>query len=94
MGDTFLISYDLGVPETAEDYKKIINYIKSFGNWAKPLQSVWLVKSSTKGCADIRDDIKKLIDSNDKVLVIKITGDNWASYNLSKEVVDWMKNNI
>jgi hypothetical protein len=90
---TLLISYDLRVPETSEDYKKLIKYIKSFGTWAKPLYSVWLVKTD-KTCAMVRDEIKMETDSNDRTLVIEVTGADWATTNVDKEVTDWMKKNL
>lgn len=91
--NTFLISYDLGSSETYDDYKMLIQYIKSYSTWAKPLQSVWLVKT-TKTASQVRDEIKTKIDSNDKVLVVDITKTGWASFNISKDVAEWMKNNI
>jgi len=89
---TYLISYDLGVPETSESYKKLIAYIKSFDLWAKPLYSVWFVKSD-KTAGEIRDGIKKFLDENDRLLVIEVVR-NWGTYNIEKEVTDWMENNI
>ncbi len=91
--NTFLISYDLGSPETYNDYIKLIDHIKSYSRWAKPLKSVWLIKTS-KMASEVRSEIKSVVDSNDKALVIDVTGANWASYNISKEVSDWMKNNL
>jgi hypothetical protein len=90
---TFLISYDLGVPETSEDYKKLIACIKSFGVWAKSLYSVWFIKSD-KSSQEIRDKIRKETDSNDKLLVIEVTNSDWATVGMDKEVTDWMHNNI
>lgn len=91
--NTLLISYDLVLPETYEDYKLLIQYIKSYSSWAKPLQSVWLVKT-TKTPGQVRDEIKAKIDSNDKVLVMDVTKTGWATFNVSKEVTDWMKENL
>lgn len=88
-----LISYDLGVPESSEDYKRVIDHIKSHSTWAKPLYSVWIVKTD-KTCATMRNELKALVDSNDKVLVVDVTGDGWGSYNLSKEVTDWMEKHM
>jgi len=91
--NTFLISYDLGVPESSSDYKKVIDYIKSSESWANPLQSVWLVKSSKKA-GQIVEDIYTLTDSNDKILVVNITAAPWSTHGIEKEVIDWMKSNI
>ena len=90
---TFLISYDLIGPETREDYVRLINHIKSFTYWAKPLKSVWLVKTD-KGIAEVRNELKQYTDSNDKILVIDVTNANWATSNITTQVSDWMKNNI
>ena len=91
--NTYLISYDLGLPETYNDYKTLTQYIKSYSTWAKPLQSVWFIKTD-KTISQVRDEIKTKVDSNDKVLVIDVTSKGWGTYNVSKEVTDWMKNNL
>lgn len=87
---TYLISYDLGMPETSADYTKIIEYIKSLGTWAKPLKSQWFVVSG-KSTAEIRTALGKLTDANDKILVLDVTSDDWATSGLSTDVTDWMK---
>ncbi len=86
---TYLISYDLIKPETLPDYKRLIDAIKTATYWAKPLKSVWLIKT-TLSSSQIRDELRKVTDLNDKLLVIEITN-NWASYGLPKDVTDWMK---
>lgn len=88
-----LISYDLRVPETSDDYKRLITYIKSFSLWAKPLYSVWFVKTS-KTCSQVRDEIKRETDANDRALVIEVTDADWATSNVDTEVTDWMKKNL
>lgn len=90
---TYLISYDLGIPEDSSDYATIIAYIKSLGNWVKPLKSQWFVVSG-KSCSEIRDGLQKLTDANDKILVIDVTGDGWATARINSETTSWMKENI
>jgi len=90
---TFLISYDLGVPETHSDYTALSSYLKSlYTSWARPVKSVWIIKSD-KDAGQIRDEIKLILDPNDKLIVVEMSG-NWGTYNISKEITDWMKNNI
>ena len=90
---TFLISYDPGVPETHSSYVVLSNYLKSlYSNWARPVRSVWIIKSD-KDAGQIRDEIKLSLDANDKLIVVEMSG-NWGTYNVSKEVTEWMKNNI
>jgi hypothetical protein len=90
---TYLISYDLRVPETSEDYKKLIDHIKSYDYWATPLKSVWFVKTN-KSVSEVRNDIKSETDANDGLLVIDVTGSNWGTTGVSTKVADWMKVNI
>ena len=84
-----VISYDLGKPETSQSYAQLIDAIKNLGNWAKPLESFWLV-SCEKSCTDIRDLLKPYLDSNDRLFVATIPLDAWATYNLPRDVTDWM----
>ncbi|MCR4279694.1 MAG: CRISPR-associated protein Cas2 [Candidatus Zambryskibacteria bacterium] len=88
--NTYLISYDLGAPEDLQDYSLLTNYIKSYLKWAKPLQSVWLIKTD-KTVAQVRDEIKQIVDKNDKVLVVNVSKKGWATLNIAKKVTDWMK---
>lgn len=88
-----LISYDLGVPETSDDYQKVIKYIKALGSWAKPLYSVFLV-STNKTVSEVRDQIMNLTDENDKVLVLDVKNDGWATARISSDITNWMKKNI
>lgn len=90
----FLISYDLGVPETSTDYKKIADYIDTFSDWMKPLQSQWFVVSQNKNAGQINSELESLTDSNDKILVLEVTNDDWATYHLGNEKNNWLKNNL
>lgn len=93
MLSTFLISYDLGGPETSAHYQSLIKAIQAMGAWAKPLESFWLIKTSNSASV-VRTSLQGHLDSNDKLLVIDVTGANWSSYGLLKEVSDWMKVNM
>lgn len=89
----YLISYDLRVPETSDDYKRLIKRIQSYDYWATPLKSVWFIKTS-KSVSQVRDDLNSETDVNDGLLVIDITGSNWGTVGVSTEVTEWMKQNI
>lgn len=90
---TYLISYDLWWPETSKDYEKLISHIKSYGTWAKPLESFWFVKT-TKTLTTVRDETKQYLDSNDKLVVLDITKDNWWTIRIPKDVTERMQKNI
>lgn len=85
MKQTYLISYDL---INQKSYQAIYDYMSGYNDKNKPLETVYLVHTS-KSAAQIRDDLKKITDSDDKVLVIKINTSIWASFNLAK-TAQWL----
>lgn len=89
--NTYIISYDLIKP--GKDYSTLIAYLKSYVSWAKPLESVWLVKSPFDA-SGLRDEVKKHVDGNDKVLVVKVTSETAAWINLPADVSEWIKNSM
>ena len=60
---TYLVSYDLICP--GKDYTTLLNYLRTYGTRAKPLESVWLLKSSL-GVEQLRNAIQAYMDANDK----------------------------
>lgn len=91
--NTYLIAYDLKAPEDSTSYFELIQYIKSFSLWAKPEQSLWLVKSSLTVDV-VRTNIRQRLDNNDKLVVIDVTNSNWATYGISSKVNEWMQSNL
>jgi hypothetical protein len=89
--NTILISYDLQRP--GKNYPELWNHLKSYGTWAKPVESVWLLKTSLSA-AEVRDAAKLHVDANDKLIVIDITDRNWALKNIDTDVATWIKNNL
>lgn len=90
MKRTIQINYDLRKP--GRDYQPVYDYIKSHDGHAKPLQSLWLVRTE-KSAATIRDELMRLVDSNDKIATFDVTGDAWAT-SFSNAHTDWMKDHM
>ena len=88
---TYLISYDLMTP--GQDYDELHDAIKSEGTWWHHLQSTWFVVSQ-KTSADLRSKLNSHIDSNDKIIVVNVTGDGWAAMGFPQEAYDWLKANM
>lgn len=91
--NTLIISYDLGKPETSSDYAKLIDYLKSFPSWAKPLESFFIVKTE-KSASTVRNEILKLIDANDRVLILGATVWGVASFGLPDKFFDWVASDL
>jgi len=89
--NTYLISYDLIRP--GKDYPNLISHLKSYGKWARPLESVWFVKSALTA-EQIRNAARAHMDANDKMLVIDVTKRAAAWVNLSQEVSTWIHNEL
>jgi hypothetical protein len=91
---TLLVSYDLASPERIQDYNKIHEYIKgSYSSWAKPLYSQYLIRT-TKTPTEVRVDLIQLVDGNDKLLVLDVSNDDWAYYNMPSEVASWINKTL
>ena len=89
---TYLVSYDLTKPESSPEYVRLITAIKSYNYWAKPLESLWLIKTDIPSL-QITNHLRTFISVNDHILVIQVTND-WTSFNLPEAVVNWMKGGL
>ncbi len=71
----------------------MIDEIKKFLSWWHQTGSVWFVVSSDSS-VQIRERLKKFIDADDKIFVIRINSNDWAGYGFSKEEYEWLKTRI
>jgi hypothetical protein len=88
---TFLIGYDLDKP--GQNYEGLAEKIKSLGPWWHYLDSTWLVKSDSDHVA-IRDQLSSVLDSNDKLLVVNVSGAAAAWCGFSQRGGKWLQDNI
>lgn len=90
MVNCYAISYDLIGPN--RDYDKIHKAIRDLGSWAYIHESLFIVKSS-KTSSQLYDILITSLDSNDKLLIVKLGKDaTWI--NLPQDVSDWLKSNL
>jgi hypothetical protein len=83
--NVYCISYDL----KGDDYEPLIENIKSYGIWWHQSRSTWFIQSE-KGADEICLDLKKNIQSGDKMIVIKVQNHWWATGHTEKEY-KWLK---
>ncbi|MEK6328465.1 MAG: SinR family protein [Actinomycetota bacterium] len=86
---TLLVGYDLNRP--GQDYANLIERIKQIGVWWHHLDSTWLVKTGLTP-AQLRDDLKRYVDSGDELLVLDVTGAAWAGTGFDS--YDWLHNKL
>lgn len=89
MSNCFVVGYDLHEPE--QNYDDLINAIESYPAWWGYLDSTYIVKTDDS-VSDIRDNLHSYIDSNDKLLVAKLSG-SWATSNMSDES-EWLSDHM
>lgn len=90
MANNLFISYDLYAPGQA--YNKVIEAIKSHGNWAKVHKSLWYLKSNSTA-EKIANDIWSVMDKNDTLIVIDTSNGTAYWFNVSQKVSDFLKQN-
>lgn len=86
MKKTIQIHYCLKSP--GGNYEAIGQYIKSLGAWAHVHESLWFARSS-KSVSTIRSELKQLVRPGDRVIVLDVTGDSWAT-NFDDDITSWM----
>jgi len=83
----YQINYDL---RKKRDYQSLYERIKAYGTWCRPLESTWIV-ATTQTAAQVRDNLKTVMDADDGLLVTRLKGDA-AWYGLATEQAKWLQN--
>jgi hypothetical protein len=88
---TYMIGYDLN--KSGKDYKDLIAAIKDLsGSWWHHLDSTWIIVHNGTA-VQIRDALKKHIDDNDELLVIKLATESaWTGFDANGS--KWLKDNL
>jgi hypothetical protein len=68
----YSISYDLLKP--GQNYDSLITRLIALGA-VKVEYSQWILKTTTMNAVSIRDDLKRFMDANDRLLVAGLTGE-------------------
>lgn len=71
MANSKIVTYDLC--NSNKNYSGLYEYLKKFSKWARITESCWFI-SSEKSCTTIRDEIMKIIDSDDRLFVGELNG--------------------
>ena len=82
-----LVAFDLTKPD--QDSTGLIERLKSVGPWWHGLESIWIVRTELT-TVQLRDALAPYLDSSDRLLVLDVTGDAGAWWNVSKKTSDWL----
>lgn len=89
----YQINYDL---RNQRNYQDLITKIKSYGIWAKPLESCWLI-ATEQSASKIRDTLASEMDNDDGLLVTRLQGEAaWRSldYDTDSTMTNWLKEQL
>jgi len=86
---TYIVSYDLLKP--GQNYERLYDAIKSYTRWARVNESLWAVVT-TNTAVQIRDNLSKYIDANDRIFVVKSGVE--AAWRNSICKSEWLKENL
>ncbi|TAK05676.1 hypothetical protein EPO33_00820 [Patescibacteria group bacterium] len=89
--NTYLVSYDLRKP--GKDYAPLHAFLKKYSAYAKPLESLWFVKSPLTA-EGVRNEIMTQIDSNDRLFVVNVTKAGAAWTGVDNANSNWIKANM
>ncbi len=86
-----MVSFQL---ENQEQYNQISERLRNYPKWARVMNNVWIVRSKDD-IPTIRGNISSVIGEGDgSVLVMKVSCDAWGTYNVEKNITDWMRENV
>ena len=87
---SFIVTYDLVKEESSADYKPLIDDLKARGGQKYQLSS-WLVNVDATAAA-VYDHYNKMIDNNDKLMVLELTRNHKQGGNF-QGTSDWILRN-
>ena len=85
----YVINYDLRKP--GRNYDALYAKLKSYSKWGKVTESCWVVVTE-KSAVTVRDELKSVIDTNDRLFVVKSGTE--AAWRHSICDNDWLKANL
>lgn len=85
----YSINYDLRAP--GRNYAGLYEEIKSYGTYAHPLESTWLIRTS-QTAQQICERLRQHLDANDHILILE-TGPDFYGW-LTKEQCDWLDSEL
>lgn len=87
--NTYIISYDLRQP--GRNYSGLIQAIQRYTIWGKLTESCWCIKS-LESAVQVRDNLLKYIDLNDRILVVQTA--HVAAWSNLLAPNEWVRSNI
>ncbi|TNB71599.1 SinR family protein [Arthrobacter sp. BB-1] len=88
---SIMVGYDLN--KTGQNYDALIKRLKEYPTWWHHLDSTWLIRTECTA-VQVRDELGKLLDGNDKLVVIEVTSNAAAWRGINQSGTDWIKEHL
>jgi uncharacterized protein YutE (UPF0331/DUF86 family) len=87
----YVVSYDLRRELTAADYLRLFDRLQTAVDYCKPLQSIWIIETP-RAPSEIINILQSagVLDDNDGIIVLEITGVGNYRRVINHEVADWL----
>lgn len=86
----YIIAYDLH--EAGQNYTCIIDRLKKYGTYCHLQQSVWIINTN-QSAVQVRDNLMKCLDRNDKLFVGLLGGEAaWTGY--PDNISNWLRQHL
>lgn len=89
----YQINYDL---RNQRNYPRLISKIKTYGAYAKPLESCWVI-ATDQTSRQVWDNLASVIDADDGLLVTRLQGEatwNNLANDSNGQVTEWLKKQL
>jgi len=82
----YAITFDLN--KAGQDYNSLYQAIRDLGPTIRPLQNLWIAQT-TKSATEITELLMRVIDSNDRLFVVRVNAGQWDCYMLQSDI-NWI----
>ena len=69
------------------------SHMKTYEHWARMNPTLWMITFPGTS-VQVRDLISQATNKTCEIMVVNISGDGWATLNISREITDWMTENV
>ena len=91
----YVISYDLRREISSHDYQLLYQALSSAVEYCWPLESIWIVETELKPSEIItRLMSANILDDNDGIVVLEITGVGNYRRVVNKQTADWLDTHL
>lgn len=91
----YVVSYDLRRELSSRDWGLLYDALRSASDYCWPLQSIWIVETALKPSEVIRRLVAAcVLDDNDGVIVLEITGVGDFRRVVNQQTADWLNTHL